>query len=46
VTNENEAAASFCQQLAARVQDILCNFYSINNDKVATSLASTEATEK
>jgi len=44
-TMREESAASFCRQVAARVPDILCNFYLVKNHKIANNSATTEARE-
>ncbi len=38
--------ASFCHQVAALVADMFCNFYLVNNHKIANNSATTEAREK
>ena len=44
--NEGKSAASFCQQVAAWVSDMFCNFHLVKNHKIANNLAATEAKEK
>ncbi len=43
--NDGKSAASFCQQVAALVLDVFCNFYLLKNHKIPTNSAATEATE-
>ncbi len=44
--NKDKLAASFCRQVAARVQSKLCNCYLVTNHKTANSLTTIEAREK
>ncbi len=44
--NEGIAAASFCCQVAALVEDMFCTFYLVKNHKIVSNSATTEAREK
>jgi hypothetical protein len=46
VTIERNSAASFCQQVAALVLDMFCNFHLLKNCKIANNSATPEAREK
>jgi hypothetical protein len=40
------SAASFCHRVAAWVQDMFCNFYLIQNHKIANNSTTIKAREK
>ncbi len=44
--NEGKSATSFCQQVAAWVPDMFCNFYFVKNHKIAKKSTTTNAKEK
>jgi hypothetical protein len=46
LTNYDQSAASFCHQMAAWVQDLFFNFYSVKNHQSANNSTNTEAREK
>ncbi len=41
--NQDKSAASFCRQVAARVQDMFRNFYFVKNRKNVSNSTTTEA---
>jgi hypothetical protein len=43
LNNEGKSAASFCRQVAARFPDMFCNFYLMENHKIAKNSTTTEA---
>ncbi len=43
---EGKSAASLCHKVAAWVSDMFCNFYLVNNYRIATNLATAGAREK
>jgi hypothetical protein len=46
VNNEGKSAASFCHQVALWFPDILCNFYTVKNHKIAENSTRTKGREK
>ncbi len=44
--HKDKSAASFCLRVAARVQDMFCNFYLLKNTKIGNNSAMIEAREK
>jgi hypothetical protein len=44
-SNYDQSAAHFCRQVAALVQDKLCNFYLVKNHKIANNSKVAEARE-
>jgi hypothetical protein len=38
--------ASFCHQVAARLQDMFCSFYLVKNHKIAKNTTSAKGREK
>jgi hypothetical protein len=45
-TNQDKSAANFVCKVAAWVPDMFCNFYLVNNYKIAKNSTTTEAKEK
>jgi hypothetical protein len=46
LTIRNKSGASFCHQVAARVQVMLCDFYSMENHNIENNSTTTKAREK
>ena len=46
VLNVGKSAASFCHQVAALVLDMFCNFYIVENHKIANNSTTTNARQK
>jgi hypothetical protein len=44
--NEGKSAASYCQQVAALVPDMFCNFYIVKNHKMAKNSTTANARQK
>jgi hypothetical protein len=46
ICNKGESAASFCCQMATWFQDLLCNFYFMENHKIAKNSTPPKGGEK
>jgi hypothetical protein len=44
--NEEKSSASYCHWVASREPNVFCNFYLVNNHKIAKNSTTTKATEK